>query len=91
MAKITFNSQDTGFSMWLDEVVSQSSERSVDYLYFSTPNKYKVTLFGGPFAYTSKGVPASGTVGPRCRTRERLWRCRRRARRTGSLCICWAC
>ena len=62
MAKITFNSQDTGFSMWLDEVVSQSSERSVDYLYFSTPNKYKVTLFGGPFAYTSKGVPASGTV-----------------------------
>jgi Ca2+-binding RTX toxin-like protein len=62
MANITFNNQTTGFSMWLDEVMQKAVERSVDYLYISTPNKYAITFEGGPFTYSSTGVPLYGEV-----------------------------
>jgi Ca2+-binding RTX toxin-like protein len=63
MANITFNNQTTGFTMWSDEVVHNAVERSVDYLYISTPNKYAITFQGGPFTYNSStGLPLYGEV-----------------------------
>lgn len=62
MANITFNNQTTGFSMWLDEVMPNAIERSLDYLYISTPNKYSITFDGGPFTYDIKGLPLYGEV-----------------------------
>jgi Ca2+-binding RTX toxin-like protein len=62
MANITFNNQMTGFTMWRDEVMPQSSEVSLDYFTISTPNQNIIIFEGERFGYDGNSVPSGGDV-----------------------------